>query len=71
VPLGEILSNCTEGIFFIHPQVLDGAEKNAFRYDGIASGRMLYNWNRNYNPAIGGYTSSEPAVLAGGSMNRR
>ena len=66
MPLGEILSNCTEGIFFIHPQVLDGARKNAFRYDGSASGRMLYNWNRDYNPALGRYTESDPIGLGGG-----
>jgi RHS repeat-associated protein len=66
VPLGEKLSNCTEGIFFIHPQVLDGAGKNVFRYDGSASGRMLYNWHRDYNPALGRYTESDPIGLGGG-----
>jgi RHS repeat-associated protein len=66
VPLGEILSNCTEGIFFIRPQVLDGPGKNVFRYDGSASGRMLYNWHRDYNPALGRYVQSDPIGLGGG-----
>jgi RHS repeat-associated protein len=66
VPLGEICSNCTEVVFFIHPQVLDGPGKNAFRYDGSVSGRMFYNWNRDYNPALGRYVQSDPIGLAGG-----
>lgn len=66
MPLGEICSNCTEGIFFIQPQVLDGARKNAFRYDGSASGRMLYNWHRYYDPSTGRYIQSDPIGLAGG-----
>jgi RHS repeat-associated protein len=66
VPLGEICSNCTEVVFFIHPQVLDGPGKNAFRYDGSASGRMLYNWNRDYNPSLGRYVQSDPIGQAGG-----
>jgi RHS repeat-associated protein len=66
VPLGEKTANCTEGIFFIHPQVLDGPGKNVFRYDGSASGRMLYNWNRDYNPALGRYAQSDPIGLNGG-----
>jgi hypothetical protein len=48
--------NCTEVVFFIHPQDLEGARKNVFRYDGSASGQMLYNWHRDYNPALERYT---------------
>ena len=66
MPLGEICSNCTEVVFFIHPQVLDGPGKNVFRYDGSASGRMFYNWNRDYNPALGRYVQSDPIGLGGG-----
>jgi RHS repeat-associated protein len=66
VPLGENCSNCTEGIFFIHPQVLDGPGKNGFRYDGSAPGRMLYNRHRNYDPDKGRYLESDPIGLEGG-----
>ncbi len=66
MPLGEKTANCTEGIFFIHPQVLDGARKNVFRYAGSASGRMLYNWHRDYNPALGRYDQFDLTGLAGG-----
>jgi RHS repeat-associated protein len=42
------------------------SSKNGFRYDGSASGRVLYNWHRDYQASLGRYKQSDPVGLSGG-----
>ena len=52
--------------FASHAQLPDASRKNACRYDGSASGPTYYNYFRDYDPAIGRYSQSDPIGIAGG-----
>jgi len=56
--------------------VQDPSGLGAFSYNQRFPGQVFdaesgnfYNWNRDYNPALGRYTESDPIGLAGGSMS--
>lgn len=54
-------------VFFITPQTRTASRQNAFRYDGSASVRSLYNYFRDcYDPSTGRYCQADPIGIAGG-----
>jgi RHS repeat-associated protein len=47
-------------------QALDASRKNGRLYDATASGQLIYNYFRNYDPTLGRYVESDPIGLRGG-----
>jgi len=60
------LTPLRRSVFILALQLPDASRKNALRYDGVASGDSVYNYYRDYNPAVGRYVESDPIGLAGG-----
>jgi RHS repeat-associated protein len=53
-------------VFVSALQLAVASRENACHYDGSASGRSVYNYFRDYDPAIGRYIQSDPIGLRGG-----
>ncbi len=66
LPLEKISSARRSRAFVPSPQFVDASSESACRYDGCASGRTLYNYFRDYDPASGRYVSEDPIGLPGG-----
>jgi RHS repeat-associated protein len=63
---GKITSKPWEFAFFISPQTRIEPRKFDPLYDEVASGRVFYNYFRDYDASTGRYTQSDPIGLDGG-----
>ena len=53
-------------VFVQHSQLPDASREIGFAYDDRASGALVYNYYRDYDPSTGRYVQSDPIGLAGG-----